>query len=132
MCCGVPTGGGADALLKEVIAIQRRQVAAGLVEEITSFRDRGAKNVLVALPMLGDELVGVGNRDRAVPCLRIMVEFDVDDLLRCRMALDELEGVGRRRSAWGSRACRTERIGLFDLQVSHNCRSAPGIGTADF
>lgn len=89
------------AILKEVLAIHQRQVAAGQVEEITSSRDQGAKSVLAALSMLGDELLEVGNREGAKACLQIVVELDVDDRLGCRAALEELEGVGRRRSVWG-------------------------------
>ena len=89
------------AILKEVLAVYRRQVAAGQVGEITSNRDPGAKSVLAALSMLGDELVEVGDREGAMACLRIVVELDVDDRLGCRAALEELEGEGRRRSVWG-------------------------------
>lgn len=89
------------ALLKEVIAIHKRQVAAGQVEEIMSNRHPGARNVMAALAILGDELVEVGDREGAMACLRAVVGLDEDDRLGCRMALEELEGVGRRRSVWG-------------------------------
>lgn len=89
------------ALLKELVAVYKRQVAAGQVAEITSNRHPGAKVVLAALSMLGDELVEVGDREGAMACLRLVVELDVDDRFGCRMALEELEGVGRRRSVWG-------------------------------
>ncbi|MEQ9330238.1 hypothetical protein [Thalassobaculum sp.] len=96
-----PTAVERVALLKEILAIHRRQVAAGHVQEITSSRDPGAKSMLAALSILGDELVEVGDREGAKACLRLVVEIDLDDRLGCRMALEELEGVGRRRSVWG-------------------------------
>lgn len=95
-----PTAVERIALLKEILAIHERQVAAGQVEEITSSRDPGARNVMAALAILGDELVEVGDREGAMACLRAVVGLDEDDRLGCRMALDELEGVGRRRSVW--------------------------------
>lgn len=88
------------AILKELVAVYKRQVAAGQVAEITSNRHPGAKTVLAALSILGDELVEVGDREGAKACLRIVIELDVDDRLGCRAALDELEGLGRRRSVW--------------------------------
>lgn len=96
-----PTAVERIAILKEGLAVHRRQVAAGQAEEITSSQDPGAKSVLAALSMLGDELVEVGDREGAMACLRLVVELDVDDRLGCRMALEELEGAGRRRSVWG-------------------------------
>lgn len=96
-----PTAVERIALLKEILAIHERQVAAGQVAEITSNRHPGAKSVLAALSILGDELVEVGDREGAMACLRAVVGLDEDDRLGCRMALDELEGVGRRRSVWG-------------------------------
>lgn len=69
------------ALLKEVVAVYKRQVAAGQIEEITSFRDPGAKTVLAALSTLGDELVDVGDREGAKACFWIVAELDVDDRL---------------------------------------------------
>lgn len=42
-------------------------------------------SVLAALPMIGDEFVGVGDREGAMACLRLMAKHD-DDHLGCRMA----------------------------------------------
>lgn len=89
------------ALLKEVIPIHKRRFAAGHVEEIKWSRHPGAKTVMAALTILGDELMDVGDREGAMACLRMVAELNLDDRLGCRMALDALEGVGRRRSVCG-------------------------------
>tara|TARA_E500000318_G_scaffold107527_1_gene116946 strand:- start:1692 stop:2165 length:474 start_codon:yes stop_codon:yes gene_type:complete len=89
-----PTAVERIALLKEVISSYRRSVRDGQRGEITSIWDSGAKNILAAVALLGDELADLGDIEDAKACYRAVIERDEDDRLEAGASLEALM-VGR-------------------------------------
>ena len=83
------------ALLKEAVRIYQRTVLADPTNEISSYWDVGAKPILAAIALLGDELAEIGDIDGAKVCYREVIERDDDDRLGVQTSMDVLMA-GRR------------------------------------
>ncbi len=83
------------ALLKEAVSIYQRAVVADSTKEISSYWDTGAKPILAAIALLGDELAEMGDIDGAQVCYREVIERDEDDRLAVQSSMDVLMA-GRR------------------------------------
>ncbi|MBO6560480.1 MAG: hypothetical protein JJ959_08085 [Nisaea sp.] len=85
-----PTAVERIALLKEVIGTYKRSVRAGQRDEIDSVWDSGAKPILAAVALLGDELAELGDIEGAKACYRAVIERDEDDRLEAGASLEAL------------------------------------------
>lgn len=83
------------ALLKEAVSTYHRAVLADPTNEISSYWDVGAKPILAAIALLGDELAEMGDIDGAKACYREVIERDDDDRLAVQSSMDVLMA-GRR------------------------------------
>lgn len=83
------------ALLKEAVSIYQRAVVADSTKEISSYWETGAKPILTAIALLGDELAEMGDIDGAKVCYREVIERDDDDRLAVQSSMDVLMA-GRR------------------------------------
>lgn len=83
------------ALLKEAVSTYRRSVVADPTNEISSYWDVGAKPILAAIALLGDELDEMGDIEGAKACYREVIERDDDDRLDVQSSMDVLMA-GRR------------------------------------
>ena len=89
-----PTAVERIALLKEVISSYKRSVRDGQRDEITSIWDSGAKTILAAVALLGDELAELGDIEGAKACYRVVIERDEGDRLEAAMSMEALMASG--------------------------------------
>tara|TARA_R110001599_G_scaffold200828_3_gene397628 strand:- start:14764 stop:15234 length:471 start_codon:yes stop_codon:yes gene_type:complete len=85
-----PTAVERIALLKEAIGTYKRSVRDGQRNEITSIWDGGAKPILAAVALLGDELAELGDIEGAKACYREVMNRDEDDRLEAAASLEVL------------------------------------------
>lgn len=89
-----PTAVERIALLKEAISSHKRSVRDRQRNEITSIWDGGAKPVLAAVALLGDELAELGDIEGAKACYREVIKRDEGDRLEAGASMEALMAGG--------------------------------------